>query len=827
MARLKYRALWMALLTLALWTGGCTTSSSPVAPPTKAHVSADSNETPDTATSAETGKTPTVADQQTTKAKPGYWEDYPDVPKIEIMTEVDGIAIPRQAAKNESLQLVGKLQADVGNPLASKPTQPVDGDTVTVRFPSEPKVLNAITEASAVKTYILQYVQEGLADQNPETFEYVPRLASKWVIEDSVKLSADYPGRERRIAFEGGSPQVSVEFDYTLPAPATDAKGPPEPPVVIFATSDKDGKAIGGVWVGIYPVGKIEGAPTTGYHYWSDEHGKAQVSGMPTGKYTAKVGAEVYGKAARGTDGSLSVSPDTTENPLHETIKSSNEASLTLKPGEWSDLHEQTYYTYYLQDGAKWSDGTPFTAKDIEFAFALLNSPHVDGDHIRTYYSDLVECTALSPKVVRMRYRQQYFKAFEFTFGITLFTPPFHFFAKIFKDEGRELVLEHLTPEAEKETQKISARGQEFGKFFNNDSRYNRAPLGTGPYIVDKWIDKDRVELKRNPNYWNNKTAGHLDRLVFKFIPDSVTAMAALKAGEIDFFYDMTPEQFFEDWPNIDAARRDQYVQASWYYPNFALFAWNQLAPQLKDRRVRIALTLLFDRQDFVDTKLHGAAVVVSGSQYYFGPAYDRDVVPIGYDPEKASELLADAGWIDTDNDGILDRDGVKFKIVLRTAKGRPINTQRCLVLQKNLKQAGIDLQIEELEWASFIDKVRAKECDVITLGWATTPEADPYQIFHGSGAGRHNRGSNVISFANPQADSLIEQLRVTMDPEKRKRIHASFHRLLDSEQPYMFLWVPKEFGAYHKRFRGVKWYRLRPGFDLSEWYVPKDEQLH
>ena len=69
--------------------------------------------------------------------------------------------------------------------------------------------------------------------------------------------------------------------------------------------------------------------------------------------------------------------------------------------------------------------------------------------------------------------------------------------------------------------------------------------------------------------------------------------------------------------------------------------------------------------------------------------------------------------------------------------------------------------------------------------------------------------------------------LRVTVDLEKRKKIHSSFHRLIDSEQPYLFLWVPKEFGAYHKRFRNVKWYRLRPGFDLTEWYVPKDEQLH
>ncbi len=835
MARLEIRAPLAVLCGLSLWACGCTTSSVPAPPKTGTTnaVTTDSAITPDPAVATQPGSGFPSADNRVgipaePVAKPGFWEDYPDVPKVELMTEVNGIKIPRQVNKGETLALTGKLPADVGNAHATaKPSQPTTGDTLTIRFNSEPKVLNSITESSAVQTYIVQYVHEGLARQNPETFEYEPHLATKWVIEDSVKLSPDYPGRERRVAVEGGSPSSTVEISYEAPPPPAKGQKPVEPPKITLNTTDKDGKSLGQVWVGIYPIGKIVGASTTGYHFWSQADGKVHISGMPTGKYTVKVGDEIFGKAQRRGDDTLVVTPATIENPLHEAIKSSGEAALMLMPGEWTDVQEQTYYTYYLRDDVKWSDGQPFTAKDIEFGYTLLNSPSVDGDHIRTYYQDLIECKPLSPHIVRMRYRQQYFKAFEFTYGITLYTPPFHFFANIFKAEGRELTLERLTPAEEKSTTKISAHGKEFGKFFNTDERYNRSPLGTGQYIVDKWQDSDRVELVRNPNYWNKKLAGHVDKIIVKFIPDQVTAMAALKAGEIDFFYDMSPEQYFEDWPNWNEPRRDDYVQASWYSPMFSYFGWNMLAPQLQDRRVRIALAMLFDRQDFVDTKLHGAGVVVSGSQYYFGPGYDREVAPLAYDPDTARELLSEAGWIDTDNDGILDRDGEKFVITLHLAQGRPINLQRCEVLQKNLKSVGIELKIQSLEWASFIDKVRAKECDVITLSWATPVESDPFQIFHGSGAGRHNRGSNSISFANPQADALIEMLRVTLDEEKRKRIHSSFHRLLDSEQPYMFLWIPKEFGAYHKRFRNVKWYRLRPGFDLSEWYVPKDEQLH
>ena len=811
------------VLLCGLLSSGCTKSSAPAPAKTPGGSSTSqddlksSSKVAGNADSEGTGAG-TTADKNAAKAKTGFWEDFPDVPKIEIMTEVGGIPIPRMAANNQTLSLTGPIPADVDNEWAKqRPSEPVTGDSITIRFNAEPKVLNPITETSAVQTYIMQYVNEGLARQNPETFEFEPGIAKKWVVEDSIKLSPDYPGRERRVGLKDGPAQISFEIDYEVAAPV--GGKPADPKKITLVTSGKDGQPLGGAWVGIYPVGRILGASTTGYHYWSDEKGQLDVSGFPAGKYVVKTGDELFGQALRQEDGGLIVKPGTDENPLKET--------LTLKAGEWQDVQEKTYTTFYLREDVKWSDGVPFTTKDIEFGYALLNSPYVDGDSIRTYYSDLVECTSLGTHVVRLRYRQQYFKAPEFSYGISAFTPPLHLFESIFKDQGRELTLAALTPEEEAAKNMVSARGQEFGKFFNTDDRYNRKPLGTGPYIVDKWERGDRVELIRNPNYWDPAKAGHLDRIIVKFIIDQVSALAAMKAGEIDFFYDMSAEQFFEDWPTLDKTTQETYVRGLWFSPMFSYIGWNQLATPFKDRRVRIALTMLFDRQDFVDKKLHGAAVVVSGTQYLFGPGYDREVLPLAYDPETARELLTDAGWIDSDNDGILDKNGEKFQVLLRLPKGKPINEQMCEIMQKNFKSVGIDMQIQTMEWASFIEKLRAKECDAVALRWAMPVESDPFQIWHSSEAAREKRGSNTISFNSPVADELIEMLRVTLNEDKRRRIHQSFHRLIDSEQPYTFLWIPKEFGAYHKRFRNVKWYRLRPGFDLSEWYVPKDEQLH
>lgn len=823
---IRHRAVLAAvLLTFGLLvTPGCTTSTTPPAGTTGGTGKPNGAGSPSTTSNGEAS----VAGAAATKR--AGWDDYPDVPKYEIMTEVDGIKIPRLKTSDETAGATGKIVVDEGNPRAKGPAgQPVDGDWITVRFNAEPKVLNPITSSDAVQTYIMQYVNEGLARQNNETFAYEPHIASKWIVEDSIKLSADYPGKERRIAFDGLPSATSEEMDYVAPPLPTDGGKPTPPPTVKLTTSNKDGQPLGGVWVGVFPVGRIVGASITGYHFWSDSAGHVEVGGFPTGKYTVKVGAEVYGQSQAQPDGSLVVTAASPENPLNEELKPVVGQTLTLKPGEWTDIQAQTYYTYYLRDDVTWSDGQPFTSRDVEFAYALLNSSFVDGDHIRTYYAALIECRALGKHTVRMRYQQQYFKAPEFTYGVSVFAPPFHYFERLVReDKDRELSFEKLTPEQEQSQKKLSVSGQEFGKFFNTDDRYNRSPLGTGPYIVDKWERGDRVELKRNPNYWRKDAAGHLDRIIIKFIPDQVTAMQALRSGVIDFFYDMTAEQFYEDLADESADWfRGKFTKAAWHVPIFSYFGWNELKPQFQDRRVRLALTMLFDREAFLKTKLHGSGVLVSGSQYYFGPGYDHDVAPIGYDPDAARELLTEAGWIDSDNDGILDKNGVKFQIVLEMAKGKKVNEEMCEVLQKNAKQVGIDIQVRTLEWASFIERLRAREVEATTLRWTMPPESDPFQIWHSSEAGKHKRGSNAISFANADADSLIEMLRVTLDEKKRQRIHQSFHRLLDSEQPYMFLWIPKDLAVYHQRFRNVKWYRLRPGFDLSEWYVPKDEQVH
>jgi len=751
----------------------------------------------------------------------GSWEGFPDVPYVAVMEDVDGIPIPRLDVQSQDLEIGGEIPADVGNEHATQhPGDPVTGGELIIRASVEPKSMNPIVETSAIQTYIFEYVEKPLAWRNRETLEYEPDIAQRWVAEDSVKLAPTYPGFERQIVFGSGEPAGQLEVTYESAEP--DDK---DDPVLKFATFDEQGKPIGGVWVGLFPKGKISGAPANGYHYWSDADGALEISGIFSGTYTVRVGAELFGKTTRNEDGSLDVKPETPENPLSDALSSSGEDSLTLAADQWVDVQEQTIYTFFLSSDVTWSDGQPFTAKDLEFAHAVINNPYVDGESIRVYYQDLISCVGLDEHTVRMRYRQQYFQSFQFTAELGLYTPPWHLFEGFFKEQGKTLTLEKLTSEEEQAQGKVSVHGQVFGKFFNTDQRYNQSPLGTGPYVIEDWVRADRIVLRRRDDHWDSARAGYLDRLIFKFVVDNVTAMQALKAGEIDFFYRMGAEQYFEDLAGPPDWIKGKYVKAEWFSPSFGYVGWNMLRPLFQDRRVRIALSLLFDRQEFIDKKLHGSAIPISGSQYYFGPGYDHTVKPLGHDQETARDLLADAGWVDTDNDGVLDKDGKNFEFTYLMPPGSSLADERAALIQKSFKQAGIQMEIRRLEWASFIDKIKSKDFDVCNLGWATDPESDPFQIWHGSQAGADKRGSNHVSFSNTQADALIELLRVTLDDEERQRVHWSFQRILDREQPYLFLYTAKEFGAYHQRFQGVKWYRVRPGFDLSKWYVPKGQQ--
>ncbi len=456
-------------------------------------------------------------------------------------------------------------------------------------------------------------------------------------------------------------------------------------------------------------------------------------------------------------------------------------------------------FTFYLVQNARFHDGKPLTSKDVKFTYDLVRNKHVDAASLRSYFEDLDVCEVIDDYTIRFELNKQYWDVK--TAFHEMFIMPKHIF-----DPNDEMVTD---PEG-------------WGRKFNEHELHYK-PIGSGRYKFKSWDRGVSVSFTRNDDWWGG-TPGYLDQITIKFIPDRVAALQSLKNGEADFLPRMGSDQYMEqtDHPAFLA----NYCKGTYYYGNMSYIGWNTRKPPFDDVRVRQAMTMAcFDRGQFLKEVLFGLGERVTGTQYIFGPAYDHDIEPLPYDPEWAEELLLEAGWFDRDGDGIRDKDGQAFEFTLlsyQVAATHP-NRKMYAMMIENFQRLGIKMDVKEMEWATFLEFLYDRKFDACALGWATSPESDPYQLWHTSGA--ENRGSNHCGFGDAETDALIEESRRAVDPEKRRALLKELQRVIMDQQPYTMLFCIKDKGAYHRKYRGVKHYSLRPGYQLWEWYIPKELQ--
>ncbi len=469
---------------------------------------------------------------------------------------------------------------------------------------------------------------------------------------------------------------------------------------------------------------------------------------------------------------------------VYETLVKRNNKTLEIIPllaDSWKISDDKLVYTFFIKKGIKWHDGVPFTARDVVFSYRKIMDTSVDSPHLRSYYKDIKKVETLDNYTVRFTYARPYFLALEFCGGMPI-------------------VPEHI--------------------FKNGDFNTNpagRHPIGTGPYRFLKWDTGKEIILGRNEDYWGKKP--HIKRIVFKLISDPTVGLQVLKRGEIDLT-GLTAIQWFRQ----TSSRRFEknFNKLSYFTPNYSFIAWNMKRPFFSDKRVRTAMAYLVNRKLILEKILYNLGEVVTNPFYINSPEYDHSIEPYPYSPDKAKQLLDEAGWIDHDGDGIRDNDGVKFEFEFLIPSGSVTGEQISTILKEELKRVGIEMNIRRLEWAVFTKQLEERKFDAVTLSWAMGVEDDPYQVWHSS---QTEKGSNFVGFKNKEADQLIEQARTEFDREKRIELYRRFASIVHEEQPYTFLFCRKSTVALHRRFMGVKVYPL--GIDQLEWFVPLSLQRY
>jgi len=487
-----------------------------------------------------------------------------------------------------------------------------------------------------------------------------------------------------------------------------------------------------------------------------------------------------------------------------------NQGRLANSPPEISEDH--LTYTFTIREGVQWHDGKPFTPEDVLFTFKAVVNPFVDNAPKRSYLTDLTNVELVDGRKIRMTVRKPYFMN-EIVLGEYIFIMPKH----IFDSSG---ILDSFSfadiigPEGKNNT-KLKEFGEQFNKHPNN-----RMPIGTGPYKLERWDTGKEIVLVRNEAYWGKKA--YLDKIVYRIITDNTAALTALKAGEVDFNPRVQPIQYVQQ--TSGAAFDQQFAKGTYTVPTYQFIGWNEERAFFKDKRVRQALTMLVDRAQIIETLQFGLAKPAATPFFLGASDMNTTIKPLPYDPKRAAELLDEAGWTDHNGDGIRDKAGVPFRFEILGSSSSTFTSQLMPILKEEFRKAGIDTTERLIEFTVFVNSMRDHKYDATISGWAGDLIQDPYQLWHSSSIA--NRGSNYISFRNPEADHLLEQARTEFDSDKRRQIYQKWQEIIHEEQPYTLLFYPEQAAAYHRRFQNMRFLPVRPGYDWQEWFVPKTAQM-
>ena len=442
--------------------------------------------------------------------------------------------------------------------------------------------------------------------------------------------------------------------------------------------------------------------------------------------------------------------------------------------------------TFRLRKGVLWHDGKEFTAHDVKFTYDKIMDEKTNTVR-RSSYELVKKAEVPDPYTFRVTYQQPFSPGLEtWSMGI---------------------IPKHLL-------EKVDI----------NTTPFNRKPVGTGPFRFVEWVSDEKIVVEANPDYFQRKP--HLDRVIYRIIPEtSLSEMEILTRG-IDFS-GIYPHQYrrMREVPFLKT-----FSQPSLGY---TYLGYNFKNPLFQDRRVRRAFTHAINREEIVQYVLYGLGTEATGPfpshLWYANPG----VKPIPYDPQKSRQLLSEAGWKDSDGDGILDKDGKPFRLKLITNSGNEIRRDVGVLVQRQLREIGIDVAFELYEWSVFINKfINERHFDACILGWGLSVDPDAYEIWHSS---QIEKGFNFISYRNPEVDRLWEEGRREYDTEKRKRIYWRIHELIAEDQPYTFLFVPLGISALQKKFflmekeeagkerlREIKLEKAGLMYDLIKWTVPQ-----
>jgi peptide/nickel transport system substrate-binding protein len=458
----------------------------------------------------------------------------------------------------------------------------------------------------------------------------------------------------------------------------------------------------------------------------------------------------------------------------------------------WAWAADSLSIAFNLDERAKWHDGQPVRADDVAFTYRIY-SDTANGSPFATALENIDSVTAKDGMTAVVWFKEK---------------SPMQFYDAV----NTMLILpEHLLRDK---------KGPAL-----RESTVSRAPIGTGRYRFQKWNAAQSIELVADSANYRGRP--HLDRVILTIASDMNAAVTRLKGGEADIL-EQIPAAMFGEIAG-DSSLRITLTPGLDY--NFVQFNLNDPKNANRphrlfgDRGVRRAITMALDRPSIVRNAYDSLASVAVGPTVRAYPTTDTALQQIAFSRDAATRSLDSLGWKDSNNDGVRDKNGVPLEFTLTVPGPSKARNTMATAIQEQLRQIGVKVDIEPLDFAAFINKENTRSFDAVFGGWHVEPSPGGIRQTWGS-AGAAKGGTNYGAYRNPSFDAQVDSALASATLADRRSHFTKAYQIIIDDAPAIWMAEPKRVTAVQKRIQTVGMRADAWWAHIPDWTIPAAQRI-
>jgi peptide/nickel transport system substrate-binding protein len=454
----------------------------------------------------------------------------------------------------------------------------------------------------------------------------------------------------------------------------------------------------------------------------------------------------------------------------------------------WDQNEDATVFTFHLRDGVTWSDGEPFTANDVKFSYDMYMHPDTGSPRVSDFTAKIESIEVVDDQTVTFNLVATYV---DFAVDIMVYN----------------IVPEHIWGEIDP-----AAMAQDPGATGLDPARV----IGTGPFLFSEWVIEDHATAVRNENYWNG--APYLDEFIYKVVPDQAAGVAQLQTGEIDYFQGV-PESALADFEGSTDVTITDYPTLSFTF--YGLNLDTTKTTLFQDVELRQALLYALDREAMIESIRFGYGQVAVGTMPVLSWAYNPDGIEMTYpyDPEMATQLLEEAGWTDTNGNGVVDKDGQELSFTMYTNAGNLVRESYLTVLQEYWSAIGVEMTPQLEPFPALVERITETfdfEAYLIGFNWGVAPDQSTMWSCDATGGA----GFNTVNYCNEEVDALLKEALVETDRDTRIELYTEMQNIIMRDLPHVILDFPQGFAGVSNRVHNLYPSDVNVRYNMQHWWV-------